>query len=349
MHLSGVLWSNLIHQSWKSLEFGDYKPPDEMINKFLSTSKTEEREELVKEIMQDHPEVFSKDRIAMRIGQGLIMCVLIFAKTLIYVLLGVLQIVLQVIAIVFVLFAPIVLFLALIPSYGFDVLGLWAKKIFETQLAVLLITFLMGSMIMISNLINSISNNVGWLVGLLLEVILGIGLFYYRSQVFSMFVTAGQMGRVVSHPAMLKHAMKYGIDPFQFPYPGYGGDVPFPMGNRRRSPRYYEDDYGYGPEEEEDSEPDGAEPTSSPRQITTRPDEEVKKGDAYNQEGGNDNQEYINADNETAGVIDQSKDENFALLPVSGAQVRPNAGIPAPDFIDMWTFIPPHILIGGEL
>ena len=265
---SGVLWSNLIHQSWKFLEFGNYKPSDEMVDKFLSTSNTEEREALVKEVMQDHPEVFSKDRIAMRIGQGLIMGILIFIKTIIYVLLGVLQIVLQVIAIVFVLFAPIILFLALIPSYGFDVLGIWAKKIFETQLAVLLITFLMGFMIMISNLINSISNSVGWLVGLLLEVILGIGLFYYRSQVFSMFAAAGQMGRVVSHPAMLKHAMKYGVDPFQLPYPGYGGDGPFFMGNRRRSPQYYQDDE-YGPEEDTE-DPGETEPTFAPRQTTTR-------------------------------------------------------------------------------
>lgn len=265
---SGVLWGNLIHQSWKFLEFGNYKPSDEEVDKFLSTSKTEEREELVNEIMQDHPEVFSKDRIAMRIGQGLIMGILIFIKTIIYVLLGVLQIVLQVIAIVFVLFAPIILFLALIPSYGFDVLGIWVKKIFETQLAVLLITFLMGFMIMISNLINSISNSVGWLVGLLLEVILGIGLFYYRSQVFSMFAAAGQMGRVVSHPAMLKHAMKYGVDPFQLPYPGYGGDGPYFMGNRRRSPKYYQDD-GYGPEDDID-DLDGTEPTFAPRQTTTR-------------------------------------------------------------------------------
>lgn len=240
---SGVLWVSLIHQSWLSLEFGNYKPSEEEVEQFLTADTADKREELVKKVMEDNPKVFSKDRIAGRIAQASIMLILIVVKSVIYGALGVLQIFLQIIAIACVLLASFILFLALIPSYGFDLLGLWAKKIFETQLAVLLLTFLMGFMILISNIISSISGSLGWMVGLVLEVAIGVGLFKFRSQIFAMFTSAGKAGKLVLHPSALKHALEYGMSPSDF-YPGFGADGPL----RRRNRRYsgYQNGYDEG-------------------------------------------------------------------------------------------------------
>jgi hypothetical protein len=259
---SGVLWISLIHQSWLSLEFGNYKPSEEEVEQFLTANTTDKREEFVRKVMEDNPEVFSKDRTAGRIAQASIMLILIVVKSCIYAALAVLQIFLQVIAIACVLLAAFILFLALIPSYGFDILGIWVKKIFETQLAMLLLTFLMGFMILISNIISSISGSLGWMVGLVLEVAIGVGLFKFRSQLFSMFATAGKFGKMVAHPSALKHSLEYGMSPSDF-YPGSGGDGPFRR-NRRSSRYENENDHDDYQDDSDDSGNNSKSTTSKP-------------------------------------------------------------------------------------
>lgn len=266
---SGVLWVSLIHQSWLSLEFGNYKPSEEEVEQFLTAETTDKREELVKKVMEDNPKVFSKDRTAGRIAQAFIMLILIAVKSCIYGALAVLQIFLQVIAIACVLLAAFILFLALIPSYGFDILGIWVKKIFETQLAMLLITFLMGFMILISNIISSISGSLGWMVGLVLEVAIGVGLFKFRSQLFSMFATAGKFGKMVAHPSALKHSLEYGISPSDF-YPGSGGDGPFRR-NRRSSRYQNENDYDDYQDESDDYQDDSDDSGNNSKSTTNKP------------------------------------------------------------------------------
>ena len=55
--------------------------------------------------------------------------------------------------------------------------------------------------------------------------------------------------------------------------------------------------------------------------------------------------EYIRAKNKAAGIIDQRDHINTVLLSVCGLQIGTGTGIAAPYFIDVWSFITPHILI----
>lgn len=55
--------------------------------------------------------------------------------------------------------------------------------------------------------------------------------------------------------------------------------------------------------------------------------------------------EDVNSHNKAAGIINQGDNVNLVLLSVRGFQVRPHAGIPTPDFIDMWTFIAAHVTV----
>lgn len=280
---SGVLWISLIHQSWLSLEFGNYKPSEEEIEQFLTADTSDKREELVKKVTEDNPKVFSKDRIAGRIAQAIIMLILIAVKSVIYGALAILQIIFQIFAIACVLLAAFILFLALIPSYGFDILGIWVKKIFETQLAILLLTFLMGFMILISNIISSISGSLGWMVGLVLEVAIGVGLFKFRSQIFSMFTSVGKTGKLVLHPSALKHALEYGMSPSDF-YPGFGGGGGGPL--RRRNKRFsgYQNEYDDGDYYDDYSDDTDETDNTAPVSNQTSSKLALSKPVTYNQE-----------------------------------------------------------------
>ena len=57
----------------------------------------------------------------------------------------------------------------------------------------------------------------------------------------------------------------------------------------------------------------------------------------------------VNAYDEAAGIINERDDEHPALFSIGGAQIRAHAGIPAPDFIDVWTFITAHLAVPGRL
>ena len=58
-------------------------------------------------------------------------------------------------------------------------------------------------------------------------------------------------------------------------------------------------------------------------------------------------EKQINPDDEPAGIIDEGKDEHFMFFAIRGTQVRADAGVTAPYFIDMGAFIAAHILSLG--
>jgi len=53
---AGILWVSLVHEPWKSLEFGEYDYTSEDVEFFLSTSSEKERADRVEEMMEgDRP------------------------------------------------------------------------------------------------------------------------------------------------------------------------------------------------------------------------------------------------------------------------------------------------------
>lgn len=208
---AGVLWVSLVHEPWKSLEFGDYDYTDEDVEFFLTTSSGKERKKHVKEMMDGDSGPFSKDRSATRIGQGLIILITITAKCLVYILVAVMYIVFQLIAVFFVIMAPLILLLSLIPGYDFEILGVWARKIIETQIGVLIITFLMGVMIMIDGLLHNLANEMGWFIVLVLQIGASFGLYAFRWQIFSAFNSAQ---RGIQNPNLLKRQLSRSGNPY---------------------------------------------------------------------------------------------------------------------------------------
>ena len=207
---AGILWVSLVHEPWKSLEFGEYDYTSEDVEFFLSTSSEKERADRVEEMMEGP---FAKGRSATRIGQGLIILITMSVKCVVYMLVAIMYIVFQLIAVFFTMMAPLILLLALIPGYDFEILGIWVRKIIETQIGVLIITFLMGVMIMIDGLLYNLASEMGWFVVLILQIGASLGLYVFRGQIFSAFNYAQ---RGVQNPWLVKRDLARSGNP----YPG---------------------------------------------------------------------------------------------------------------------------------
>ena len=208
---AGVLWVSLVHEPWKSLEFGDYHYTSEDVEFFLSTSSEKSRADRVKEMMDGDSGPFAKGRSSTRIGQGLIILITMFIKCVVYMMVAIMYIVFQLIAVFFTMMAPLILLLALIPGYDFEILGIWVRKIIETQIGVLIITFLMGVMIMIDGLLHDLANEMGWFVVLILQIGASLGLYAFRWQLFSAFNSAQ---RSVQSPRLMKRELERSGNPY---------------------------------------------------------------------------------------------------------------------------------------
>ena len=125
---AGILWVSLVHEPWKSLEFGEYDYTSEDVEFFLSTSSEKDQGGSGRGNDGGDSGPFAKGRSATRIGQGLIILITMSVKCVVYMLVAIMYIVFQLIAVFFTMMAPLILLLALIPGYDFEILGIWVRK-----------------------------------------------------------------------------------------------------------------------------------------------------------------------------------------------------------------------------
>lgn len=206
---SGVLWVNLIHLPWISLEFGNTSPDAETIEKFLSSKAgSDERKELVKGFDDG---TFDKEKGAARIGLIVVYSIPFFIKAAIYIIIAMLNLVFQLLALFFVLAAPIILLLAMIPGFE-NIIGTWLKKILETQISILILTILMALLIKLDTACYSLIPQYGWFVGIIFQTALGLGLFFGRNKILHAFTN---MQRGVANPGRMQMQMKHMGNPYK--------------------------------------------------------------------------------------------------------------------------------------
>lgn len=173
---SGMIWSSLVHSPWKSLEFdgSNTLPSDSDIENFLTTVG-DERDTLIKNYIDTHKGAMSKDLGVKRIGFLIVYLIPFFVKSGIYMFMAVLQLAFQVMAVFYILLAAVILLLALIPAFGgIDLVSTWLKKIFETQLMMLIITFLIGVIISLDNFLYGLSSEYGWFIVIMMETLVTV-------------------------------------------------------------------------------------------------------------------------------------------------------------------------------
>lgn len=183
---AGILWGNMLHRPWIALEFGSYTPTDEEIETLLSYAPgSDERQDYVNTMNEAHG-IFNKSVGGGRIGMGLLLLMLTIVKGGVFLLIGGMQLAYQLLTIIYLLVCPIVLFLALVPQFGgVSLINKWFKKIFEVQLSVLILSFLLGVIIKIDKLLFALSPTYGWLIILVLQILVIVGIVVFRRQILA--------------------------------------------------------------------------------------------------------------------------------------------------------------------
>lgn len=159
---AGIIWVSLVHQPWLTLEFDRSEYTKDDVDAFLSAEKgSSERKELVKQF--DKP-CFKKERGGERIGFIIVYFIPFLIKGAIFLFTALMQLVFQVMAVLYMITAPIVLLLALIPGYGTNMISVWLQKILETQISILIITFIMGLIIRLDSVMSALTPQYGWFI-----------------------------------------------------------------------------------------------------------------------------------------------------------------------------------------
>lgn len=198
---SGAIWETLVHNPWKTMEFGtsSYKETD--VEAFLTTEPgTEERETLVEDFDK---KCFDKTKGSERVGFLIIFLIPFFINCGVYLMVSGIQLMFQILAVVYVMLAPIVLILALLPGYESSIPS-WLRKFLETQISILIITFLMGLLIKMNTLLYDLTPTYGWLIVLIFQTTISMGLVLKRNEILQMF---GNMQKGVSRASYARAQM----------------------------------------------------------------------------------------------------------------------------------------------
>lgn len=204
---AGTLWVNIVHQPWVYVEFWQDTPTEEEINNLLSDNYAV-RSTLREDLIQNHAgRTFLKEYTMDKASFLILLLIPTVIKCVIYIVMGILTMAFQLLAVFYVLLAPIILILVMIPGYE-SMMSTWLKKLLETQLGVLILSFIMGLLIKVDDLLfTNLSAVWGWLIVLVVQVALEIFVIMKRQELLGLI---GKLQRTASNPgyarAMLQHS-----------------------------------------------------------------------------------------------------------------------------------------------
>ncbi|MBQ7781783.1 MAG: hypothetical protein IJ405_07165 [Lachnospiraceae bacterium] len=180
---AGEIWVNLVHRPWLHLEFGDNEYSEWDVYQILGNVPTDSaRVDIIN--TWEHGDAFSGSRCYERAGFMLFYMIPFFIKSVLFLVMGGLLLILQLMAVLYVFLAPLVLILALIPEYE-GILGKWLKKLLESQLSILIMYFIVGILLKIDRLLfDNLSATWGWMTVLIVQVVLYLGVIFKRNEIF---------------------------------------------------------------------------------------------------------------------------------------------------------------------
>lgn len=183
---AGILWLDLVHEPWKTAEFINYSDnvTDKMADSFLSEHDEEKKAELV----ESYGDVFDKKIGVQRVGFLIIYLLPFLAKCLVFIVVSGLLIIFQILAVFYLILAPIMLLLFLFSGYEV-ILGAWLRKMLETQIMLLIIMCMLALLIRMDALLFAQAQEWGWFIVLMIQIIVGAALYLGRGQIFTMLST----------------------------------------------------------------------------------------------------------------------------------------------------------------
>ncbi|MFT8352722.1 hypothetical protein [Clostridium saccharoperbutylacetonicum] len=194
--VSGALWYSLVHEPWEMMEASNKlsKSDEEAILKEIPESTS--RQQRIKELHQHDSNIFDKEAGLSRIPQAFIILVISILKAGVMLLIGLIQIAFQVMAILCVLLSMIALLLALVPQLGgLTLIENLAKRIFETQIGIVVTTFVLALITKMDGLIMvdfAKATGCGWLICLIIQAAIYVFIYVFRAKIFKMFNVASR-------------------------------------------------------------------------------------------------------------------------------------------------------------
>ena len=201
---AGVLWVDLVHEPWKTAEFMHTDVSDDVVDKFLSEKDAKGRAELVEGFGEDS--CFKMNISFERVGFLMIYLIPCLAKCLLYIAAAGALMIFQVLAVFYLILAPVMLLLFLIAGYE-SVLTAWLKKMLETQIMILVITLMLALLIRTDIFLFEQAREWGWFLILLVQLLIGAGLFLNRGRIFELL---GNVQRGVATPRYAANRLRMG-------------------------------------------------------------------------------------------------------------------------------------------
>lgn len=174
---AGALWVDLVHVPWLTMEFGDAQVDEEMVEKILSLQPgSSDRKDLVEDL-NDETGCFDKSRGIDRLGMLLCYLVPFGLKLVVLAAVAAMQMLGQFLAVFVILLATFVLILALVPTYGIEVIRKWINKFVDVHLSMMILSFLLALMLWLNKVLFSYAGTFGWFITLLIQAVLCLILF----------------------------------------------------------------------------------------------------------------------------------------------------------------------------
>ena len=196
--VAGELWGNLVHKPWLELEFdgkqGEVENLDGVVDKILSLpGDSEERQNYIDELNKSNKELFKESVGTGRILPSLLILIVNVVKMGVMIVLSVIQIVFQIVTILFVLAFPFMLLLSISPSFGgVNLISNLGNQILGSQVGIVLTSFLLGLMIKLDGLIATYLGGLGtygWFAITIIQTAIYVGVIWQRKQIFRILMS----------------------------------------------------------------------------------------------------------------------------------------------------------------
>lgn len=188
--VSGTLWYSLVHEPWEMMEANNKLSQSQEEDILSKAPESDSRQDIIKSINKDDGSIFDKEEGIFRIPQAFIILVITILKAGIMLLIALIQVAFQVMAILCVLLSMIALLLAMVPQMGgIAVIENLAKRIFETQLGIVVTTFILALITKMDSLIMvdfAQATKCGWLICLIMQTAIYISMYVFRKNIFKM-------------------------------------------------------------------------------------------------------------------------------------------------------------------
>lgn len=181
------IWYIYVHQPWQMLEFGNIemaKREEQNILKYSPDS--EERQEYIEKLSEDEVH-FTFGWGWSRIGLILLYLIPILVMFAVIVVLSLLMLAYQVLTLLFTLLGVFVFILALVPFFGMRLIQNWLSKVLGFAFIKVIVCFALGVMLAFISSIFSISDQYGWLLTVILEVMVVVTIFWKRNELVELF------------------------------------------------------------------------------------------------------------------------------------------------------------------